>query len=308
MRRMTPKREAASAQPRAPAKPRTPAKEARRTLFLPRIPLVWRRRAARSGVAVAVISVLAVGFVWLSHAGAIARLAGTVADETNRLTLAAGFRLEDIRITGRSRTQTEHILAALEIKRGDNLLALDIDRAKERLEALPWVRSAVVERRLPNTIRLNVVERRAVALWQRDGRFVMLDLGGTEIPDNIEAFRDLPIVVGAQAPGEVARLLAMLRTQPTLAPRVKAAVLVGGRRWNLRLDHVDHGIDVRLPESHPEDALRRLVEFDREHGLLKRHLAMVDMRVPDRLVVRMEGSDGKEHVLPPSGALPGRDA
>lgn len=302
MRRLTFKRNSAQ------NKKRAPGKDARRPGFLNRMPLLWRRRVARAGFAGIAVSVIAAAFGWATYIGTFDRAVASVAAEAQRLTLAAGFRLEDIRITGRSRTQVDRVLAALEIKRGDNLLALDIDRAKARLEALPWVRSAVVERRLPNTLRLGVVERRAVAVWQRDGQFVLLDLGGAEIASDIETFRDLPIVVGAEAPGEVAKLFAMLRTQPTLAPRVKAAVLVGGRRWNLRLDHVDLGIDIRLPENHPEDALRRLVEFDREYGLLKRHLAMVDLRVPDRLVVRMVGSDGKEQVLPPSGSVPGRDA
>ncbi len=302
MRRLIPKRD----QPQG--KTRVPAKDTRRPRLFPRLSLVWRRRAARAAAALAASGLVAAILGWASQSETAGRVVATVSAEADRLTLAAGFRLEDVRVSGRTRTQAGHVLAALEIKRGENLLAFDIDRAKERLEALPWIKSAVVERHLPGTIRLDVVERRAVALWQRDGHFVLIDMNGTEIADDIEAFRGLPIVVGADAPREVARLLAMLRTQPTLAPRVKAAVFVGGRRWNLRLDHVDKGIDIRLPENHPEDALRRLVEFDREHGLLKRHLAMVDMRVPDRLVVRMEGADGKEHVLPPSGALPGRDA
>ena len=46
--------------------------------------------------------------------------------------------------------------------------------------------------------------------------------------------------------------------------RCEAAVLVGERRWNLRLKN---GIDVQLPETGVEAALARLVDLDRAKKL-----------------------------------------
>jgi cell division protein FtsQ len=64
---------------------------------------------------------------------------------------------------------------------------------------------------------------------------------------------------------------------------VRAAVRVGGRRWNLRLAG---GIDVQLPEQDPSSAWLRLAQYQRSHSVLSRDVTVVDLRLPDRLIVR----------------------
>jgi cell division protein FtsQ len=63
-----------------------------------------------------------------------------------------------------------------------------------------------------------------------------------------------------------------------------AAVLVGGRRWDL---HLDQGVTVKLPENHVREALAQLVKLDREKQLLARDVIVVDLRLPDRVTVRL---------------------
>jgi cell division protein FtsQ len=65
---------------------------------------------------------------------------------------------------------------------------------------------------------------------------------------------------------------------------VRASVLVGERRWNLRLKN---GIDVRLPESDVAPALARLVALDNEKNLITRDIVAIDLRLPDRVTVRL---------------------
>ena len=262
-----------------------------------------RRRLLPGGV---VLALVLVGGVW----GAVNAqgLRVSVGAKLTRLSVQAGFRFDDARVIGRVRTPADHVRTALRLKRGESLFAFDVQETKRRLEALPWVRSATVERRLPDTVRLILVEREAVALWQRGGRYVLLDADGFEITDDIAPFRHLPVIVGEKAPGQVRALLAIVKSQPALAPRVRAAQFVSGRRWNLRLDDVTRGIDVRLPEENPAEALRRLVEFDRAHDLLRRRPVMVDLRVPDRLVVRLEDGGQQEQILPAVSRESGRDA
>ena len=79
-------------------------------------------------------------------------------------------------------------------------------------------------------------------------------------------------------------MLDLLRAYPTVANETEAAVRVSNRRWNLRLHN---GIDVRLPEKNIATALDRLEEFQREHALFDRDVIAVDLRVPDRLIVRV---------------------
>ena len=65
---------------------------------------------------------------------------------------------------------------------------------------------------------------------------------------------------------------------------LRASILVAERRWNLRLKN---GLDVRLPETNVAQALERLVALDREKKLLSRDITAVDLRLPDRVTVRL---------------------
>ncbi len=65
---------------------------------------------------------------------------------------------------------------------------------------------------------------------------------------------------------------------------MRAAVLVADRRWDL---HLDHGVTVKLPEKHVRQALAELVKLDADEKLLARDVVVVDMRLPDRVTVRL---------------------
>ena len=71
---------------------------------------------------------------------------------------------------------------------------------------------------------------------------------------------------------------------PELRARVKAYVRVGDRRWDLRLEN---GLSVLLPEDQPVEALAEVARMDRENGLLSRDIVSVDMRLSDRMVVKL---------------------
>jgi cell division protein FtsQ len=137
---------------------------------------------------------------------------------------------------------------------------------------------------LPDTLYIQLVERRPLALWQRQGRLVVIDREGAVIPgERPEAFADLIVLVGDDAPANGADLIDMLQSENTLTSHVAAAVRVGGRRWNLRFDS---GTDVALPEDDPAGAWRRLAALEESDGILERQVEMIDLRLPDRLVLR----------------------
>lgn len=182
------------------------------------------------------------------------------------------------------RSEAELIHAALGISRGDPILAFSPAEARERLETLPWVESAHVERRLPGTIFVRLKEREAFAIWQHQGRFAVIDRAGKVVTtENLGAFVGLPLVVGAGAEKHGAELHELLLAHRAILERTQALVRVGERRWNLRLHS---GTDVLLPEGHEAPALNRLSELHARHALLDRPLVAIDMRLPDRLVLR----------------------
>jgi cell division protein FtsQ len=252
-----------------------------------------RRRPLLIGTA-GVFALILLGGGWgLERSGAVARatdaLHASIADAAAR----AGLAVESVEVEGRHRASRAAILSALGVHRGTPMLAVDPATAKARLEALPWVRSAAVERRLPDTLYVRLVERRPLAFWQRNGKLALVDREGEVIPtERLDGFGPLIVLVGDDAPGLGAQLVDMLASEPALAPHVTAAVRVGGRRWNLRLDS---GIDVALPEEQPAEAWHRLAALDRKDRLLERNIEEVDLRLPDRLVVRVAAEPPKAH-------------
>jgi cell division protein FtsQ len=195
-----------------------------------------------------------------------------------------GLRVETIVIEGRANTPEPLLRAALGISKGDPILGFSLDAARRNVEKLSWVEQATIERRLPDTIVVQLVERRPFAIWQNQGKFVLIDRDGQMVTnEDVGQFRQLPLVVGLGAPGAATPLIDALMQHPGLLARLVAAVRVGERRWNLQLRG---GMNVMLPEGHEAAAIDRLVALQQDHALLDRPLEVVDMRLPDRLVLR----------------------
>jgi cell division protein FtsQ len=244
-----------------------------------------RRMLARRAAAATCFLLTAAATAWVWHSGWAEQSATAVRGWFYETSARAGLSVQDVLAEGRERTSKSDILAALEVRRGSPILAVSPADAKARLEALPWVRRAIVERRFPDTFFVSLEERHPIALWQRDGALTVIDQAGDPIPGaSLSEFASLPIVVGEDAPRHALELLTMLQDQPDLGSRVTAAVRVSGRRWNVRLDD---GIDVHLPMNDPAAAWAKLAVMNRRHAVLGRDVMTIDLRLPDRMVVRM---------------------
>ena len=257
------------------------------------VPL-WRSRRTIAAVAVLNVALCIAGGWWLWQSGWVLRTAEELKSLAVAESVELGFTVQEILVVGRRETSRQDLLEAVKLSRGAPILSFNLRGAKERLEALPWIREATIERMLPDTIILNLVERRPLALWQRQGRFSLIDQKGVIILDeDLDRYSELLVVVGEEAPTHASRLLEILSTQPRLMTMVKAAVWVGGRRWNVRMTG---DIDVRLPEKDPTMAWARLAEYDRTHRVLERDIQVLDLRFPDRLIVRKPASAEKSAV------------
>lgn len=230
---------------------------------------------------------------WIIKSGYIETTTFKVITEAKIFSQKAGFYLDEILVQGRKRTDPSYLLDAVGVERGLPIMAININALKQRIENLPWVNNAIVERKLPNIIHIVLEEREPIALWQNKGKFMPIDNNGVAINVPIDNLINLPIVIGEKAPAQAANLLAMLKNEPELTSRMKAAILVGERRWNIILDDLNKGISIRLPEQETDKAWTKLAQIDRQYQLLKRKLTMIDLRLPNRLVVKIENEYDK---------------
>jgi len=275
--------------PARPPRPKSRGRNPRsRRVSVARRTAKWLPRSLRSTVASAVVLSVVVGAGVVAWNGGLHALGKAVLDST----ASAGIAVRKVLVVGRVETPADQIMAALDVSKGSPLLAFSPTAARERLLALGWVKEARVERRFPDVIFLQLEERHPVAIWQHDGRLALVDAEGAVIGEEaVPRFPSLLVIVGADAPERFAALSAVLETRPEMLAHVAAAVRVGGRRWNLRLAN---GMTVLLPEQDVAAAWRVLADAARDKELLERDIVHIDLRLPDRLVLRVAPGAARE--------------
>lgn len=198
--------------------------------------------------------------------------------------VAAGFRLRTVRIEGASPAATADIVKVAGLYKDEPLLGVDLAGLKRKVEAVGWVKSARVVRLLPDTLVISVVQRRQLAVWQHDGKTLVIDDHGQPIPEADPArFASLPLVVGYGAAQAAPQVLPMLAQRPRLMARMEALVRVDDRRWDLRLKD---GALIQLPAVGQEDALMQLEQLEERSRVLELGFERIDLRNPDLVAVR----------------------
>lgn len=193
-------------------------------------------------------------------------------------------------------TKTEEILKVIGVKQGDPMADIELKDLQEKVEQMPWVRTAVVERFWPDVIKITLKEKTPLALWQNNRQHHPLD-DKAEIIDTSKGPADLLLVVGRDAPEHLIALIKDLEQVPDIYQYVRAAVRVGERRWNLRLFNAEKGLDVLLPETNVLSALKRLETHNKQEKLIKRQIAAIDLRMADKVILRpLSMPKGKEKV------------
>ncbi|WP_375458725.1 cell division protein FtsQ/DivIB [uncultured Enterovirga sp.] len=217
--------------------------------------------------------------------GDYAEFARTHGDPRDTVARALGFGIEKVTIAGIARLPESYILDLAGITPGSSMPFLNAAEARERLLADPFIQSVEVRKLYPGELVLTLVEREPYALWQRDGELFVVARDGTAI-DRLRdrSLASLPLVVGEGANLQAPAYLALLEAAGPLRSKVRAGMLISGRRWTLKMEN---GLDIRLPEEGAPAAMARLVRLDRESGLLGKDVLAIDLRMSDRVVVRL---------------------
>ena len=241
------------------------------------------KRRVMLGAGVAFVAYVGVGGWWLMHTGKVEKALHVTATALWGVTADAGFRLDQIYLTGRDHADASAVKAALGLEAGMPILALDLEELQQKLQQVPEIKNAVISRELPNRLSIALQEREPAAMWQHAGKHRLVDAEGIVLAsDKYTMDASVPIIVGEDAPEHVRELLAVLNAAPSVKPQVAAAVRVGDRRWNLRLVN---NVTVMLPQSNPQDAWVRFSQLVDREGLLTKAIRSVDMRVEDRVFI-----------------------
>jgi cell division protein FtsQ len=253
--------------------------------------LVERYLPRRAGIALTVMMLAGSTGLGIVKGGHLDEFTAAVSDARNALANSAGFRITTVAINGRKHLSQDEVLAIGGVSGRSSLLFLDAATVRDRLKANPWIADATILKLYPGRLQIDIVERTAFALWQQDGRLSVISEDGAVLEPYVSRrFVTLPLVVGKGAEVRARDFLALLDRYPQVRSVTKAAIFVGERRWNLRLND---GLDIRLPENDVGNALATLSKLDKEDRLFSRDVVAIDMRLSDRLTVQLSEDAAK---------------
>jgi cell division protein FtsQ len=275
-----------------------------------RAPLNWRLRLDRPAphrfdIALTLFVLAGAALLGAERGGQLDGVVTEASRAGDWVARSVGLGVTVVTVSGTTHMSEPRILAIAGIDASRSLPFFDVAEAKARLEADPLIKQASVRKLYPNQVVIDIVERTPYAVWQKDGDVSAIAADGAPIDEVVDGrYADLPFVVGEGANARVREYVQLLDAMEELKPRVEAGVLVGQRRWNLRLKS---GVEIKLPEDNPLAAVTELLRLQRQSRILDKDMLALDFRVPGRVFVRLtedaaaawaEGHSGKKGAQP----------
>ena len=228
---------------------------------------------------------------------ALAGLPAMARQQLAEVAADAGFEVRRVDVRGVEHLNELKVYERVLAERDQAMPLVDIEALRAELMQLSWIQDARVSRQLPDTLVIDIVERKPHAVLRKPGRMVLIDAAGNELePVTADRAKDMLVVAGPGAGKQVAALTRLLDSAPALKPQVREAEWIGNRRWNLTFKT---GQVLALPEGERKSA-GALVSFARLDGtnrLLGGQVAAFDMRAPNRIYLRVPGRDKQEAAL-----------
>jgi cell division protein FtsQ len=205
----------------------------------------------------------------------------------------AGFRVRSVDVQGLKKMDPKPIYAIALDQKSTAMPLVDVSGIRQRLLEYGWVKDARVSRRFPDTLVIDIVERRPSALWQDEDRLSLIDNEGNvldRVP--VSQMPDLPLLVGKGANSQAVPLDRLLSQAPALKAQLVSATWVGQRRWDLSFQS---GETILLPEGTQAagQALVKFARMDKSAGLLGRGILRFDLRIPGKMTVRLPKEPGE---------------
>jgi cell division protein FtsQ len=237
-----------------------------------------------------VTGAMVVAFGGVAIAGAtLAGVPQYIGTETAMAIGRAGFEVKRVEVTGIDRMERLTVYAIALDQHSMAMPLVDLDKVREQLLNYGWIKDARVSRRLPDTLVVDIVERKPAAIWQHNQKLSLIDKEGVILepvkPD--QPAPELPLLIGKDANLEAIRLNKLMDQAPALKPTLASASWIGNRRWDLQFQS---GEVLALPEGDAAaaTALLRFARIDGVRRLLGRGFVRFDMRDPTKFVARIK--------------------
>jgi cell division protein FtsQ len=197
------------------------------------------------------------------------------------------FTLKNVYLEGHHYVNNEEIIKTLSmfINIGEPILNISLNKIKNKLETIDWIENVIIERRLPSTLFIKIIEKKPSAIWQYKGKLYLIDQNGKTITTNkVNDFEYLVLLVGQEAPLHFNHLLSWIRGDEKLFQKIAVVTRVGQRRWNIKLDN---GIEIKLPEKGEKEAWQWFGNLYHKNKL-DSEIKVIDLRIPGKIYINGE--------------------
>ena len=238
---------------------------------------------------VMMVAILGGAAVLLALVASAAGVPALARQQFAAIAASSGFEVRRVEVRGVRRLNELKIYERALAQRNQAMPLVDVDGLRGELLELSWVADARVSRQLPDTLVIDIVERKPHAVLRLPGKLVLIDATGHQLEPISPARARGKLVLSGQAAGkQVAVLSALLEAAPALKPQLREAEWIGSRRWNLTFKS---GQVLALPEGHrpAADALVAFARLDGTNRLIGGSVAAFDMRSPGRVYMRIPG-------------------
>ena len=235
------------------------------------------------------------GFTWIAAGVAVlllvvaARFFGVPAavhQQYAAIAAKAGFVVTRVETTGMERVDQLKVYSIVLAEKDRAMPLVDLEKIRSELMQYGWIEDVRVSRRLPDTLVVDITERKPSAIWKHGNKLSLIDGKGIVLEDVSAAeTQGLPTLNGDGANVQSVALAQLVEQAPSLKPQISAASWVGNRRWDLKFKT---GETLALPEGDraAAEALLNFARMDGVNRLLGRDIIHFDLRDPDRMYLR----------------------
>ena len=200
----------------------------------------------------------------------------------NNFLIKNGFTINNIQILGIKNIPKETVIKIVNNENKSNIFNVNLLKIYNNLKNNDWVKELYIERVLPNTIKISILEKEAIGIWQYEMSNKLITKNGEIISTaNINKFKiDLPIIHGNHANKNANSILKILETNKVLTKNIWSLDYINNRRWNL---HFKQGIIVLLPSKGVLKAWKEIIKLQRSYDVLNLGLTELDLRNPNKI-------------------------
>ena len=252
--------------------------------------VIRRRGLLRRGGQVALFGLLATALTWLG-------------DQTVRYAhSASAFAIREIVVEGNQQLGDIDVRRAAGLQIGSNIFEISDEDARKYLLRHPWIEDATVVRKLPASIRIDIVERQPVALVALDHLYLVSHEGAVFKRLGVDDPVDLPVITGIASEqfyddldyrtAILLRSMAVLQDYEGagLAAREPVSEIHFEGVTGIQLFVGNDGMNVRLGNGQHRQKLRRLRQVLERLAREKTRPSYVyldNVRSPERVTVRL---------------------